>query len=195
MLHLLIAYDAQGNVVATLDHMVAKDDDGNVIGLVDFAAHEDAGGRLRDIWENSAAVGSGTWPEWLKGGAHDFKVELDPNPGPARARIKALVHKKSGFRRERSSIEAAIAERQNDAKMAAKKKGDAIRQDLRLRGMKPEDVALVDDPAPVVDLRDLLGGPQRPLLLDDDGRNRPRVKSERPNLPVVQRAPDRPRKP
>lgn len=160
MLHSLIAYDAQGNVVATLDHMVAKDDEGNVVGLVDFAAHEATGGRLRDIWENSNAVGSGTWPEWLSGRAHDFKVELDPNPGTARARIKALVHKVSGHRRERAKVEAAIA--------------------ARIKAAKGE-------PA---DIRDLVGGPGRPLLLDDKGKTLPRANVARPALPVIPRGGD-----
>lgn len=153
----LIAYDAQGDIVGTLDHMVAKDENGDVIGLIDFAAHEAVGGRLRDIWENSQAVGSGTWPEWLGGRAYDFTVELDPNPGPARARIKALVHKQSGHRRERAAIEAAITDRVQKA------------------NGKPADI------------RDLVGGPNAPLLLDGEGKTRPKVKVARPNLPVVAR--------
>lgn len=156
-LSFLIAYDSQGNIVGTVDHMIAQDDDSNVIGLIDFAAHEQAGGRLRDIWENSQAVGSGTWPEWLGGRAHEFRVELDPNPAPARARIKALVHKTSGHRRERADIEAAIAERVKQA------------------SGKPADI------------RDLVGGPNAPLLLDDEGKTRPKMKVERPKLPILAR--------
>lgn len=134
MLSMLLAYDADGNVVATLDHMVARDPDGNVIGLIDFAAHEHAGGRLRDVWDVSGAAGSGTWPEWIGARAYDFRVEI------ADGRIAALVHRQSGQRRERAKIEAAIAKR------IALAKGD---------------------PA---DLRDLVGGPGRPLVLDDDGK-------------------------
>jgi len=129
----LLAYDAAGKVIATLDHMVARDDQGNVTGLIDFAAHEAADGRLRDIWDVAGADGSGTWPEWLGSRAHDFQAELTDG------RIRALVHP-SGYRRERASIEAAIAERIKDAG---------------------------DEPA---DIRDLVGGPGRPLLLDDEGR-------------------------
>lgn len=157
MLHALIAYDANGNVVATLDHMVATDDDGNVVGLIDFEAHEAAGGRLREIWENSTAIGSGTWPEWLSGRAYDFRVELDPNPAPARARIKALVHKQSGHRRERAVIEEEVGRR------------------VKAAAGKPAD------------LRDLLGGPNAPLLLDDEGKTQPKVGVARPALPVVSR--------
>ena len=187
MLQSLIAYDAQGNVVALKDHMVAKDEDGNVIGLVDFAAHEEAGGRLRDIWENERAVGSGTWPEWLGGGAPDFKIALDPNPGQAPARIAALVHKTSGHRRERASIEAAIAERTNEAKLAAKKTGDEQRALLKARKVAAKVIAKFTDPPIKVDLRDILGGPNRPLLLDADGKTMARPKVTRPNLPVVGR--------
>lgn len=185
MLYGLIAWNDGGEVVATLDHLV-RVEDGTVIGLVDFAAHERAGGRLRDVWTVSNAVGSGTWLEWLSESAHDFTVELDPNPSPARARIKALVHKKSGHRRERASIEAAIAERVNEKKLEAKKKGDERRSMLRRRGVKEHIIEQLGDPIPqAADLRDLLGGPGRPLLLDENGRTKARVKRERPNLPYV----------
>lgn len=195
MLRPLVAYDANGNIVATLNVAVRKDEDGKP-EVIDFEAHEVAGGRLRDIWENSEAVGSATWPEWIGPRAHDFKVELDPNPGKARARIAALVHKKSGHRRSRADIEAAIAERINEKKAEAKKRGDDLRRDLRKRtGMTEDMIALVDDPEPdPADLRDLVGGPGKPLLLDEDGRTRPRpAKSQRPALPVVKRGRDHPR--
>lgn len=188
MLRSLIAYDSNGNVIATLDHVVARDEDGKVIGLLDFAAHEDAGGRLRDIWENDQAVGSATWPEWLGGRAHDFKVELDPNPGQARARIKALIHKTSGHRRVRADIDAAVAERTNEAKAQAKERGEQQRNFLRSKGVKEETVAEFTDPPVTVDLRDVLGGPNKPLLLDDDGKTKPRQKVARPNLPIVGRS-------
>jgi hypothetical protein len=155
MLRQLIAWDADGNVVGTLDYMVMRDEDGKVIGLIDFGAHEEAGGRLRDIVEISNAVGAGTWPEWLGGRAHGFKVELDPAPQGQRAKIVGLVHKESGHRRDRAAIEAEIEKRVKAAKG------------------KPAD------------LRDLVGGPQKPLLLDDQGRTRPRVVSARPQLPYV----------
>ena len=47
------------------------------------------------------------WPEWLGGAAQDFRVELAGKAG--HKHIAALVHKKSGHRRERAAIEAAIA--------------------------------------------------------------------------------------
>src|SRR6266702_539871 len=99
MLAMLIAYDAAGSVIATLDHMVARDEHGNVVGLIDFEAHELAGGKLRDIWGIQDASGSGTWPEWLGSQAHSFRVELGPDK-----RIAALVHKTSGYRRERALL-------------------------------------------------------------------------------------------
>jgi len=186
--HSLIAYDASGNVVATLSYMVVKDDDDEP-GLVDFAAHEEAGGRLREIWENSNAVGSAVWPEWLGGKVYQFTVELSPSPpGMARAHISALVHKKSGHRRSRADIEAAIAERINEKKADAKKRGDEMRAFLKKRGLPDELVAEFSDPPPEpADLRDLLGGPNRPLLLDEDGKTKPRTKVKRPDLPVVSR--------
>ena len=100
---MLLAYDAAGNVLATLDSMVAYDAAGNALGLVDFAAHEAAGGALTDVWNVSNATGSGTWPEWLGGQAHAFRVVRSGG------RITSLVHKTSGHRRTRAEAEEAVA--------------------------------------------------------------------------------------
>jgi hypothetical protein len=144
----LLAYSSDGTVVATLDHLVARDADGNVLGLVDFAAHEASGGALTEIWQVSNAVGSGTWPEFLGGRAHEFRVELD---GPSGAkRISALVHKSSGHRRDRAAVEAAIA------------------------AVEPDAVGRRD-------IRHLVGGPDRPLKLDENGRT---IGPEQPRLPA-----------
>jgi hypothetical protein len=155
-LGMLLAYDADGNVCATLDYVVRYADDGTPLGLVDFAAHEDAGGEMTDVWNVSDAKGSKVWPEWLGGAAHDFTVELDGPPG--RRRIATLVHKVSGMRRERTQIEARIAER---------------------------IVAAAGEPA---DIRNLVGGPDRPLQLDDEGKTKERVANARPVLPLVSAA-------
>lgn len=152
MLRMLVAYDADGNVIATLDHMVARDEEGNVIGLVDFEAHESNGGQLTDIWNVSGAVGSGTWPEWLGAAAIDFKAEVDP----ATKKITALVHKHGGHRRNRAEIEEAIKKRVDEAN---------------------------GGPA---DIRDLVGGPDRPLVLDEKGKAKRRPAS-RPSLHVIGR--------
>lgn len=152
MLGMLLAYDAAGDVVATLDYMVQLDADGNPLGLVDFAAHEEAGGEMTGVWNVSNAAGSKVWPEWIGSRAHDFRVELEGPPG--RKRIGALVHRQSGHRRVRAAIEAAIAKR------IAQGKGMA-------------------------DIRDLVGGPDRPLRLDEEGRTRPRVPGRRPDLPLI----------
>lgn len=109
MIGSLLAYDSDGNVVATLDYLVARDDAGKVVGLHNFEAHELAGGKLRSFWTVEGAVGSGTWPEWLGSQAHGFRVERQGK------RITALVHGVSGHRRERAAIEAAIAAVEPDA--------------------------------------------------------------------------------
>lgn len=155
MLSMLLAYNAAGEIIATLDHMVARDEAGSVVGLVDFTAHEETGGKLRDVWDVQGAAGSGTWPEWIGGKAHDFTVELDDK------RIVALVHKDSGHRRKRAVIETEIAKR------IARANGE---------------------PA---DLRDLLGGPDRALALDERGRNAKPAKVQRAALPIIRA--DRPR--
>lgn len=133
MAAMLLAYDATGAVVATLDYCVARNADGAVVGLIDFEAHEESGGHLTDIWVVAGAVGSGTWPEWLGNAAHAFTVERGSD-----GRIAALVHRTSGHRRERSDLE------------------DAIRA-----------TPYVDN---VRDIRHIVGGPKRPLVLDADGK-------------------------
>lgn len=109
MISMLLAYDPDGQVFATLDYMVRYDADGRPLGLIDFDAHELAGAEMTDVWQVEGAAGSKTWPEWIGARAHDFRVELVGPPG--RKRIAALVHAKSGFRRERANVEAAIAQR------------------------------------------------------------------------------------
>ena len=122
----ILYFDAAGNVVGSLDALVDRSPEGDAIGLVDFEAAELAGDRLRRFgavgWTDSAtgittyAAGAATWPEWLAGGKlAEFRVELEPNPAPARARIRALVHRTSGYRRERAAIEAAIVAVEPDA--------------------------------------------------------------------------------
>lgn len=88
----LIAYDASGNILATLDYLVRPGPDGNN-QLVDFEAHE-MGGKLRELWNVHAAVGSATWPEVLEQ-AHEYRVEL------VGKQISALLHVQSGRRIER----------------------------------------------------------------------------------------------
>lgn len=154
MIAMLLAYDLAMNVVATLDYMVARDDAENAVGLIDFAAHEAAGGAMTDVWQAGGASGSKVWPEWLGAAAHGFRVEL---VGPAGSkRIGALIHKASGFRRERALIEKAI-----DDRIKAK---------------------VGDGP---VDIRDLVGGPSAPLQLDAGGKTKPKLPKTTSTLPLV----------
>lgn len=156
MLGMLVAYDAANGVFATLDYMVRHDASGAPVGLVDFEAYEAAGGEMTDVWSVAGAAGSKSWPEWIGGRAHDFLVELEGPPGAKR--IAALVHRTSGHRRERASIEAAIRGRIQAAQLAG-------------------------GPA---DLRDLVGGPDRPLELDSQGRTIRRTSSPAAKaLPLV----------
>lgn len=153
MLSMLLAYDASGKVIATLDYLVSYAADGVPLGFIDFEAHETAGGEMTDIWTVSNAAGSKVWPEWLGGRAHEFRVELAGPPGAKH--ITALVHKMSSHRRERVAIEAAIQARIDAAN---------------------------GQPA---DIRDLVGGPDRPLTLDDAGRTKSRPAARPTTLPLV----------
>jgi hypothetical protein len=60
----LVAYDADGNVIATLDYLVQQTEDGP--RLKDFAAHQASGAKHTDHWFVEGAV----WSE---------VSELDPN--------------------------------------------------------------------------------------------------------------------
>lgn len=139
--HSLLAYNASGAVVATLDYLVARGPDGKATGLVDFAAIEEAGDEITPYWNVDGAVGAKVWPEWLGTAAHRFRVELVGPPG--RKRIAALVHT-NGHRRERAAVDAAIETRVKAAK---------------------------GNPA---DIRNLVGGPGRPLALDENGATKAR---------------------
>jgi hypothetical protein len=132
MLCQLVAYDAANDVVGVQSLMAARDANGAVVGVVDFEAHELAGDKLRDIWDVQRAIGSGAWPEWLGSQTFDFRVEL------VHGRITALIHKVSGYRRDRAALEAAIA------------------------AVEPNEHGARD-------IRHLVGGPTRPLLVDARG--------------------------
>lgn len=151
----LLLYGPDGAVIGSLESMVQYDDDGRALGLVDFEAHELAGGRLREVIEHEAAAGAGTWPEWLGAQAHDFRVELRPGPKGDTPLIRALVHRESGYRRERSDVEATIAAMLDEA-----------------------------TPGRAVEMSDFIGSPGKRLELDTDGRNAVPTKRARPNLPL-----------
>lgn len=168
---MLIAYTDTGEVIATLDYTVMYDDspDRLPLGLIHFSQHEEAGGSMLDVWEVAADGLT------IKGskvwpeylGGAAQDFTVELDGPPGNKRISALVHKVSGHRRERAVIEAAIQARIDAAQ---------------------------GEPA---DIRDLVGGPDKPLLLDDRGDKRViPVVQQRPNLPVVQpRRVTEPRKP
>lgn len=187
--HMLLAYDFNGDVVATLDYLVIYDETKPgrpPLGLVDFAAHEEAGGEHTDIWSNDAAVGSKTWPEWIGGRAHEFTVELDGSPGAKR--IVALVHKESGHRRERAAVGAEIERRLEAVRVAARVRGESIRASLPQRrdaeGRFLPRVEVVVEPESV-NITDLVGSPEVSLELDNEGRTKVRVPVARLNLPLI----------
>ena len=153
MISMLLAYDADGNVIATLDHLVLSDENGVPHGLVDFGAAEAAGIPLRNIWNVEGAAGSGTWPEWLGQRAHEFRVRRRAYGD--KTMIAQLVHRESGEVHDRKQVEARIAER------------------IREAGDQPAD------------LRDIVGGPGRPLQLDSNGRSVGRAAVPPLELPLI----------
>lgn len=166
MLSMMIAYDADGTPIATLELLIHYDENGDPIGVIDFGAYEAAGEPLTDLWGIPGAVGSSTWPEWLSmSDLKQFEVELHPDwhradsDRPAH-RVKALVHKASGKRRDRAEIESRIQERIEQAN---------------------------GEPA---DIRDIVGGPDRPLALTEDGETKPRVPRQAKAMPYVGRQGD-----
>jgi hypothetical protein len=176
---MLIAYDEGGNVTNTRSFQNVYDEDtGEAIGTIDFLAAEAAGIPNTAFWKitkydhvyddkgnmtrvpvaDQPVKGSKVWPEYLGGEAHQFRVILAGPEGDKR--IVKLVHRKSGVVRDRAKIEKAIEARKAEAREEGK-------------------------PA---DLRDLVGGPTRPLKLDEDGRTRPRAEPKpRPAFPIVRR--------
>lgn len=155
MLSMLIGYspDADGRLVVTRtvdSWTVIADDHETVLGLLDFEAYEAAGRKFRlrlgaearadgpvGIVHFDSVTGVGSWPEWIRA-VGEFAVEIDPG---ATHPIRRLVHLRSGHVRERTEIEARIAQR----------------------------IAEADAERPA-DLRDIVGGPDRPLALDGAGR-------------------------
>lgn len=152
-LGMLIAYDGAGEVIATIDFMVRCDPlTGAPRGLVDFTAREEAGRPHAELW----MVDTHDPGHPIKGskawpewlGGRAHEFRVELEGPPGAKRIAALIHKTSGERRERAAIEAAIIER---------------------RASTP--------PGKPVDLRDLVGGPDRPLALDERGRSSRRGKA------------------
>lgn len=170
------ARDETGESITTLE--------GDVAVFADFAAQEEAGGALVDYGANSEATGSATWPEWLH--ARDVAAcELEFEPGWSRHtargarpahRLRALVNKASGQRRDRREIEAAIEGRIAGKRAEAETKAVAMRagmpawRDAQGRFLPKPQVAVEPEPA---DIGDLVGGPGAPLRLDSAGKTVP----------------------
>lgn len=188
---MFIAWDADGNIVATLDSLVTHDPaTGAMVGLVDMQTHEATGGRMREIAEVERAVGAGTWIEELGAQAHDFRVEVDPawtrtNDKPFA--VVALVHKSSRVKRKRADAEkrvlAAVKVAQErgaavDLEPAiglASTRPDAPDRHLRLgpdgRGAEPVSVAPVEPPFPLLrprHARERAGDSDSPSKLNPD---------------------------
>lgn len=154
---ILLAYDSEGNVLDTLDYLVARDEQGNVLGIVDFSAYEEQGGKFR-LTEDR-----GIWNYSGAAGSAVWPEWLGPRATEFKVEldrrhkhpIRRLVHRQSGHVRDRGQIEQAISDRADEA------------------GEEP------------VDLRDIVGGPGRPIPLDDDGKTAPPPR-RRAGVPVVQ---------
>ena len=148
--------------------LLAYDGTGRVLETLDLMVARDESGAvvgLIDFAAHEAAGGEHT-DIWQVPGASGSKVwreflgtrahgfRVERDGPPSGKRIVALVHLASGHRRERAAINAAIEER-----LARTPTGTDV------------------------DLRDLIGGPDRPLFLDDDGRTIPHHPVRAPRLP------------
>lgn len=133
-----IAWDAGGDVIAVLETLVVHDEEGQLLGVVDIAELERSGGEMIEAWRVEGAAGSGSWPEWIGGRALEFRVELEPGwthaaVDPERPhRVRALVHKGSGHRRERGAIEGAAAQVKPDRRADLRRITGGTDRPLRL---------------------------------------------------------------
>ena len=152
-----------------LGMLVAYGATGDIVATLDCLVNYDPDGKplgLVDFAAHEEAGGAHT-DIWQVNNAAGSKVwpewlggrahdfRVELDGPPGHKHIAALVHKVSGHRRERSVIESAIAKRIEAAKG------------------KPAD------------LRDIVGGPDRPLPLDDEGRDAVRREAVRPTLPLI----------
>ena len=155
----LIAYDAAGNIVGVLDYWVRYDEtkpDRPVLGLVDFAAMEAAGMDVSPAVWNVDTAVGSKVWPEFLGDAFG-EFRVELVGPPGKKRIAALVHKGTGHRRERADVEAEIERR----------------------------IAEAPDGTPA-DIRDLVGGPGRPLRVDRaTGKVKGRGKPEK--LPTISR--------
>lgn len=137
----LIAYTDTGEIIGTLDHLVARDAEGNVLGLVDFEAHEQAGGEHLDIWRVASSHAT------VKGS----KVWPEWLGGRAHE-FRVELEGPPGRKRIAALVHKDSGHRRERAAIEAA-------------------IATVEpDANGVRDIRHLVGGPQRPLHLDDDGK-------------------------
>ena len=154
----------------SLSMLVAYDGAGNVIATLDHVVARDDKGEVAGLVDFAVHEENGGEHTdiWSVDGAAGSKVwpewlgarahdfRVELNGPPGHKRIAALIHKTSGRRRERAAIEAAIERRR-----AGTPKGQPL------------------------DLRDIVGGPDRPLPLDDEGRDAIRPDPARPTLPLI----------
>ena len=154
-----------------LSMLLAYDSAGNVLGTLDYLVARDEAGNvlgLIDFGAHEEARGK-LRDIWEVAGAAGSATwpewlggqaqEFRVELEPGGKRIAALVHRQGGRRRERAVLEAAIAER------VAQANG------------RPADI------------RDLVGGPDRPLRLDARGETvgRPPIAGTPAHLPVAGR--------
>jgi len=154
-----------------LSMLLAYDSAGNVLGTLDYLVARDEAGNvlgLIDFGAHEEARGK-LRDIWEVAGAAGSATwpewlggqaqEFRVELEPGGKRIAALVHRGSGHRRERAGVEGAIRER------------------IAAAEGRPADI------------RDLVGGPDRPLVVDEEGRTRARGQQARRgtprHLPVV----------
>lgn len=149
-----------------LTMLLAYDAAGNITETLDYMVARDETGKVVGIidFEAHERAGGKMRDIWTANavGSGTWPEWIGPQAHAFRVerdatgRIAAIVHKTSGHRREREAIEDAIAAR--------------IRESA---GQK-------------ADIRDIVGGPTAPLVLDEDGRTRSRdIRPTPAHLPIV----------
>lgn len=140
---MLVAYDAGLNIIATMDYLVVYDETKPERPVKGLVDWAALEEAAREMTEVWNVSGATGSKVWIEWiGGRALDFRVELSGPPGKKFISALVHKVSGHRRELLPIALAIKARIDAA-----------------------------GPGGVADIRDLVGGPDRPIRLNYDGTN------------------------